>query len=372
MLHGLTTAESLALGWRAHVDILSPAQGHLDYARAITSAQSHCLLRFELIGSRLLRRLSAVTGSVIPPKLLTLLNIRERLDSYDALVLPERTSSIIRKLGVTRPALIHCDHGAGDRAAGFDPRIARFDFALVAGEKQRRRMLAEGLIRPGAHATVGYPKFEAADRVRDQDWTPFAERRPIILYNPHFSRTLGSWDKAGVELVARIAQSGRYNLIVAPHVRLCDNARRRAAVGHALAPFRDLPNVHVDLGSDRCIDMTYTMMADIYLGDVSSQIYEFLRTPRPCLFFNAHGRAWRDDPDFAHWRYGPVIADAARITEAIDDARAQHGDFVDTQRQGFSDTFDLKENRSHSLRAAEAIAVFMSLPEQRDWKSAYP
>lgn len=29
--------------------------------------------------------------------------------------------------------------------------------------------------------------------------------------------------------------------------------------------------------------MTYTPAADIYLGDVSSQSYEFLLDPRPCL-----------------------------------------------------------------------------------------
>ena len=32
--------------------------------------------------------------------------------------------------------------------------------------------------------------------------------------------------------------------------------------------------------------MTYTKQADIYLGDVSSQVYEFMLKPRPCIFFN--------------------------------------------------------------------------------------
>lgn len=361
ILHGITVAEQLALSWQVHVDILSPADGHLALARQLTSRESHCLLRFDLIGSPTLRRAARAIGSVIPPKLLTLADARRRLNGYDAVALPERTSTIMRSLGVRRPRLIHLDHGAGDRAAGFDPRIARFDFALVAGEKQRRRMLAERLIRPGAHAVVGYPKFEAADRSRGAGWTPFADDRPIILYNPHFSSSLGSWDRHGADIVRQIAADGRFNLIVAPHVRLCDNRKRRTAFLCAIGDIADQPNVHVDPGSDRSIDMSYTMLADIYIGDVSSQIYEFLRKARPCLFINGNSRAWRDDPDHAHWHYGPVIDDVGNMAGAIDWAIETHESYVPAQRSGFTDTFDLREDRGHSERAADAIAAFLDL-----------
>lgn len=361
LLHGVTVAEQLALGWRVNVDILSASAGHLALARRLTLSDSHCLLRFDLIGSMALRRMAGVVGSIVPPKVLTLFDARRQLDSYDAIALPERTSTIMRHFGVRRPLLIHLDHGAGDRAAGFDRRIAHFDFALIAGEKQRRRMLADGLIRTGAHAVVGYPKFDAADRSRQDAWTPFADVRPIILYNPHFSRQLGSWHRHGAEIARRIADDGRFNLIVAPHVRMCDNRKRRAAFLRALAPIVDRPNVHVDPGSDRSIDMSYTMMADLYVGDVSSQIYEFLRTPRPCLFFNGNGRAWRNDADHAHWRFGPVVEDAALILRAIDFAIDGHADFSAEQHRGFVDTFDLGDGESHSRRAAAAIAAYLGL-----------
>lgn len=362
ILHGITVAEQLALGWQANVDILSPAEGHLALARQLTDRASHCLLRFDLIGSPALRRAARAIGSVIPPKLLTLADARRRLNSYDAVALPERTSTIMRNLGVRRPRLIHLDHGAGDRAAGFDPRIARFDFALVAGDKQRRRMLEERLIRPGEHAVVGYPKFEAADRSRGDDrWSPFADDRPIILYNPHFSAELGSWERHGAEIVRQIAADGRFNLIVAPHVRLCDNRKRRAAFLRAIGDAADLPNVHVDPGSDRSIDMSYTMLADLYIGDVSSQIYEFLRRPRPCLFVNGKGRSWRNDPDYAHWYYGPVIDEVAGFCGAIDRCFATHRSYLTEQRRGFANTFDLSDARSYSERAAAAIADYLDL-----------
>src|SRR3546814_14679599 len=70
------------------------------------------------------------------------------------------------------------------------------------------------------------------------------------------------------------------------------------------------PNIHIDLGSAALTDMSYTNGADIYLGDVSSQIYEFLKSPRPCLFLNSHGIDPDRDPNFAHWQSGPVISEA--------------------------------------------------------------
>ncbi|ARR52199.1 hypothetical protein HY78_01340 [Rhizorhabdus wittichii DC-6] len=361
LLHGITTAEELALGWRAEVDILSSTQVNLDLARAAVLPDSRQWMGFEQIGSPLVRALSARMGRIVPPKLLTLFAIRRRMNGYDAIALPERTSIMLRSLGVTRPRFIHIDHGAGDRAAGFDPRIARFDFALMAGEKQRRRMLAEGLVREDASAVVGYPKFDAADRLRDRSWTPFAVERPIILYNPHFSPTLGSWRDHGFELVRRIAEADRYNLIVAPHIRLCDTRGGRAAAEAAFGPFAALPHVHVDYGSERSIDMTYTSMADIYLGDVSSQVYEFLRRPRPCLFVNGNGRTWQGDPNHDHWRFGPVIDGAAQVVPAIEQAIATHRDFAAVQAAAFRDTFDLHDGERHSRRAAEAIAGFLGL-----------
>nr|WP_053000281.1 hypothetical protein [Sphingomonas sp. Y57] len=361
LLHGITTAEELALGWRTQVDILSSTSVNLDLAQAAVLPDNRRRLHFEQVGSPLVRALPVRLGRIVPPKLLTLLAIRRRMNGYDAIALPERTSILLRSLGVTRPRFIHIDHGAGDRAAGFDPRIARFDFALMAGEKQRRRMLAEGLVREASSAVVGYPKFDAADRLRDSSWTPFTNERPIILYNPHFSPTLGSWRDHGFELVRRIAEADRYNLIIAPHIRLCDTRAGRAAAEATFGPFAIWPHVHVDYGSERSIDMTYTSMADIYLGDVSSQVYEFLRRPRPCLFVNSDGRMWEGDPNHDHWRFGPVIDDAEQVVQAIEQAVATHRRYATIQTAAFRDTFDLRDGECHSRRAAAAIAGFLGL-----------
>lgn len=361
LLHGVTSAAALARGWDADVRIMSPSSGHLAYARELADRYAPSPLTYQEIGSPLLNRLAVRAGRAVPLKVLTLVAARKALAGCDAIVLPERTSTVLQRLGVTRPRWIHIDHGAGDRAAGFDPRIRKFDFVLMPGEKHRRRLLAEGLVRPGCYAVAGYPKFEAADLMRDPASQVFSGDRPVILYNPHFSAQLGSWHAHGPEIIRRVAASGRYDLIVAPHVRLFDNPARRAAGLEKLAEFQGLPNVHIDLGSERCVDMSYTDQADLYLGDVSSQVYEFLREARPCLFVNTGGVSWQGDPNYAHWAFGPVIDRIDDIVGSLDRAFATHRDYADIQRRGFADTFDLRPGISSGQRVAEAIAGFMGL-----------
>jgi hypothetical protein len=361
VLHGATIAEALAERWQAGIDILSPTEVNLDIAYDVIAPHLRQLIAFHLVGSRLARYVAERRGRIIPPKLLTLLAVRRRLNDYDAIALPERTSILLRRLGVNRPRFIHIDHGAGDRAAGFDPRIALFDFALLAGEKQRIRMMAEGLIHPERSAIVGYPKFEAADRLRDRDWTPFADDKPIILYNPHFSKELGSAFRHGTDLVTKIIRTGKYNVIIAPHIRMCANRSGRACAEAIFGHFRIFPNVHLDLGSQRSLDMTYTSLADIYLGDVSSQVYEFLRHPRPCVFVNSHAKPWKYDANYAHWHFGPVIEHPCEIADALLFAIDRQRYYASIQARAFVETFNLDKCEPCSRRAARAIAQFLDL-----------
>ncbi len=101
--------------------------------------------------------------------------------------------------------------------------------------------------------------------------------------------------------------------------------------------------------------MTYTALADIYLGDVTSQIYEFLRTPKPSLFLNASRADWRGDESFHHWRYGPVLDGRRRPgrRRRLGPARARPT-MSRPRSSGFAASFDLREN-PRRRRAAQAI-----------------
>lgn len=296
-----------------------------------------------------------------------LLLYRDNLDffsGFDAVVVSEKTSLLLKtRYGLDGLKLIHTRHGAGDRAIGFNRESAGFDLVLVSGPKIAERLMAEAGLRPEQIALVGYPKFDLCADNRFADTFP-APDRPVVLYNPHPSPKLSSWFKHGAAVLEAFRDQDRYNLIFAPHVMLF--ARKwvvtvdppsLARVNPPDAASRDDPRIHIDTGSAASSDMSYTNRADIYIGDVSSQVYEFLRSPRPCLFLNSHGVVWEGDPNYLHWRAGPVLESAEGLLGAIDAAVASHPAYADAQQTLIDATFSLSD-RPSAERAADAITAF--------------
>jgi hypothetical protein len=360
VLHSLSVAVELARrSPELSVEVVAATPGHLTYARNLVARLGGAPIRFRLLAGAAAAKLLTLPGKRGPGKLPLLLAGLPKLMAYDAIVLPERTSLVLKSLGLRRQLFIHTDHGAGDRAKGFESRIGDFDLTLLPGRKHYDRLVQDGLLHEGGYAVVGYPKFDLVDRLQANDPPKplFERRRTTVLYNPHFTPELSSWRRFGPEVLQSFAESGRHNLIFAPHIRLAE--REKARLCEALAPYYGLPNLYIDLGSPASVNMTYTTLADVYLGDVSSQVYEFLRQPRPCLFLDAHKTEWRDNPDYAHWRYGRVLDTARRLPERIDEAVETHArDYAAVQAEGFAYTFDL-DGRSSSERAAEAVADYL-------------
>lgn len=282
-------------------------------------------------------------------------NVRE-LRGYDAVFAVEDTVAVLRWLGKRRPRLIYHPHGVGDRARGFTSSVAGFDLVLLAGEKTAARMLSEGMIRPGDYALTGSVKLETAARLADTSTPLFARAAPIVLYNPHKEPRLTSWPRFIEPMLAGFAADPSMNLIVAPHVKMF---RRRSEAVRDEWRARSTANVVVDPGSDRSVDMSYAAMADVYVGDVSSQVYEFLAEPRPCVFLNAHGIDWRDDPSFTHWHLGDVVDDPADVMEAIRAAPARHHLYRDRQEALAAASLG-DRSPGAARRAADAVAAFLA------------
>lgn len=255
----------------------------------------------------------------------------------DVLVTAERTSTILARLPGQAPMLIHIPHGAGDRARGFEKRIRLFDHVIVAGPKDRDRMLAERLVTPESCSVSGYVKLSTMLRLRSAAPAAplFPNDRPVVLYNPHFETGLSSFRAFGGAVADATRSLSGHNFIIAPHVRLRDSLsgdERARLQGLAV---RD--RVIVDLGSERSTDMTYTMAADIYVGDVSSQVYEYLHVPKPCVFLNASGGDQTGDANFACWQFGEVVVRPVDVSSAIERAPALHARFAEKQAAGVRD-----------------------------------
>jgi hypothetical protein len=286
---------------------------------------------------------------------LVLRDNQKTLNRFDAILSVENTVASARRLKILRPKLIYTPHGFGDRAYGFVPRIAAFDFVLLAGRKTEARMLQAGLIRKGHYALTGSIKLET-DAKMEREADLFDRAQTTVLYNAHHAPELTSWHEFLEPMLKAFAKTRSLNLIVAPHVKLL---RRRARRFRRALERRSSENILIDTGSDRSLDCTYIAAADIYVGDGSSQIYEFLASPRPCVFLNAHKADWRDDPNFAHWHLGDVVDTPADLMAAIEAAPARHHLYQARQREMAEASLG-NLHAGAAARAAAAVLHYLS------------
>jgi hypothetical protein len=361
--HTIPIATALA-NQDVDVVILVSSEEQYAAARALMPGDTTARFRRLTIG-RVSRAADLILRHVAPFKRIAIL--RENLDlfrQFDAVVVPETTSTLLKtRFGVTGPKLIYVPHGAGDGAAGFQTATKSFDLVLLSGRKVADRMLAAGLVTATNHAVVGYPKFDGIGVTPHMRF--FDNEKPIVLYNPHFNPLLSSWYSVGPRVLEWFAAQDRFNLIFAPHVMLFRRLLHTSLIHrtlrlrpHLAARFRHTAGLLIDVGSGRSIDMSYVRAADIYLGDVSSQIYEWIQRPRPAIFFNTHMPDWRDAPDYRHWAIGEVIEGIDALPAALDRAVAHPDRHQVLQEAAARETFSITD-RPAGERAAEAILAFL-------------
>jgi hypothetical protein len=310
--------------------------------------------------------LSLIDG-VAPARRIARLNHHSaRLGKAAIIVSAERTCLSLRdKWPAGHPTrFVHVPHGAGDRTVTYHQRKSAFDLILVSGPKAARELESRAGVPASKIRIVGYPKFDTVDltvraRLFDND-------NPVILYNPHFDPFLSSWYREGPALLDWFAsaEGAGYNLVFAPHIMLFRKpvhispeyhvARMRPGIR---ARWRAAPNILIDTTSQRLVDMSYTLAADAYIGDVSSQIYEFLARPRPAFFIDRFSTDRRSlEGRLAAWSAGDVVPAAQAIPPLLAQMKARGAHYSDAQAALFADTFSLDPARTASSRAAGAIA----------------
>jgi hypothetical protein len=284
----------------------------------------------------------------LPRKLPMLARLAPKLARTRVVVCAEQTSLWLPALLPLRTRFIKVPHGAGTLMKRNDRRRRAAWRTLVPSDRERAA-LAEVGVDPARIAVTGYAKAEFAHRTPPAQL--FAERRPILLYNPHWQQHRSSWWRWGPEVVRRIVAEDRFNLIFAPHQRLVERADDVASLCEELASNY---YVHCDFTSFSTVDGSYTAAADLYLGDTSSQVMEFLVRPRPAVFLDAQGKDWRGDPAYDMWRAGELVTDLDALLPALDRAAAEHPAYLDVQRSLATELLGPLDGKS-SARAAQAI-----------------
>jgi len=281
--------------------------------------------------------------------------------SADIIVSPERTCLYIKKwLGDRAPPFVFVPHGAGDRNVTYHPEIRNFDFQMVSGAKVRDEMLRRGLSQPENCVIIGYPKFDSINLGERPRF--FDNDKPVVLYNPHFDPALSSWYDMGPELLRWFAaQAGRWNVIVAPHVMLFRKDWHYSLELHSLrkrpcvpAECFDVPFMRIDTDSPYLFDMSYTRAADIYIGDVSSQVYEFLAHRGACYFLDTG----KSESPLELWQNGVLCKNIAQLTAQLEDWQANAERHRAIQDRLFTNTIDQDPHASASQRGARALLAY--------------
>jgi glycosyltransferase involved in cell wall biosynthesis len=280
------------------------------------------------------------------------------LNHFDAVVFTDYFHHKLLKARGNRatPKFIKFPHGAPGRDYSYNRDQLDFDFQLLFGSFHYQQFKEKKLLGPHP-VVIGYPKMDAVKNNAGQ--TFFANDKPVILYNPHFSPPFSSWHEMGLDVLEFFYNQKNYNLIFAPHINLFKD---KGGVDPNTIPekYFKSENIYMDLGSSESVDMTYLKAASIFLGEVSSQVYEFILEPRPCIFINTQKVSYQNDTNFRFWKLGDVIQEVNALDNAIKVAYQNFEMYRPVQEKIAAENFYQEENTTATERAAQALNDFLA------------
>ena len=280
------------------------------------------------------------------------------LNNFDAIIFTDYFHRYVKdaRKNSNFPKLIKFPHGPIGRSYSYNKDLLDFDFQLLFGHYHFEQMQSLNLL--SKHFVVaGYPKIDAVKSNNDKSF--FKNNKPAVLYNPHFSPPLSSWHHIGLNVLEFFFNQEEYNLIFAPHINLFQD-KGGFNDSNIPAKYKTAEHILIDTGSQESVNMTYALNADIYLGDVSSQVYEFIITPRPCVFLNPTNVDYKDDFNFRFWQCGDVINEVAQIKTALDNCFENFKTYEPIQKEVTTDNFYTEEGSTASERAAKAIIDYLT------------
>ena len=212
--------------------------------------------------------------------------------------------------------LFYLYHGIGTRSYGFENSLNEYDFIFIPGKYHYKRLQMEAKINKKKLSIVGHPKFEWQDMMNDNIKSFFKNNNPTFYYNPHWDLSLSSYEKWGKKIIQYFLNNKRYNLIFAPHPLIKNySSRNKINVNVEIAKSN---NIIIDFYSDNSIDGSYLNAADVYIGDVSSMVTDFIfKENKSCIFINSYDIDWRNDKSFNFWNCGKVIDEFEELDSAI-------------------------------------------------------
>jgi hypothetical protein len=192
-------------------------------------------------------------------------------------------------LRLTEPVHIHLSHGESDKISMASNQLKAYDFAFIAGEASRKRILSHTKrLDPAKLVTIGRPQLDDAK----SSPTPNHQGRTTVLYAPTWegdraAMAYGSAVSHGPAMVEAILSDPRYRLIFRPHPRTGVRLRSHAdAVRRIGSMISKASRASPEAGHcyDRHPDFTAALAeADICICDISAMAMDWLPYSRPLV-----------------------------------------------------------------------------------------
>lgn len=286
------------------------------------------------------------------------------LKNFDAVVFTDYIHTKLLKYRgeAVWPKFIKFPHGIAGRNYVFNKKLLDFDLHVIFGEFYKEELQKRNLL--DKHVLVGYPKLDVIKNFKKKKF--FSNSKKTVLYNPHFTEPQTSWHKYGLNILEFFYNQNDFNLIFAPHLHLFQDNKGGISPESLPEKYFKADNIKIDLGSVESVKMTYTRAADIYLGDISSQVYEFiLYKPAPCIFINSENIDYKNDVGYRFWKCGQVIETPKDLKKVLTKAYSSFPGYKPIQEKINAENVHTEKASTASERAAKAIEDFLN-DEKKD------
>jgi len=280
---------------------------------------------------------------------------RLRMDRPKAVIVTDYFDNVFRQLGVNT-FWVYTGHGGKSHEYGYNEHIKDYDMVIVPGERIYKQ-IKKRIGRVDNCFKLGYSKFDYFYYHKKEEFNLFDNPRPTILYNPHFKKELSSFFDAGEQLLESLSRTDKYNIIFMPHPCL------ERQIARQIDNFKLLKNVVV--ADSKEINLSYMIISDLYITDISSSIFEWLYFRKPAIIFNAKKVKWRGNDNYTAWQCAKVVENIADILKTIDHCLVNPDEFKHKREEMFKETFS---NNSHNVSGSIAETIFKKLRKYREIK----
>jgi hypothetical protein len=221
---------------------------------------------------------------------------------------------LLQKYDLRDRCVIYTRHGANIGDNEYKKGLPEYDCVFITSNKMYDQLKELSILsKLKSYIKIDYCKFDYLFKNTGIEGDLFKNDLPVILYNPHFQNHRSSLFRDGEKIIDEIVKSNKFNVILSPHPLV----NKWHFFKRIKLKFPKSDKLIIDWSSIHQVNFDYMRKADIYLGDTSSSIYEWLYFDKPMIFYNSHNVDWEDKPFFDFWHWGYVVNNLEDLTERL-------------------------------------------------------